>query len=288
MIKEIFNEKKLQRQLQRGIDNRLYSSKISVPNGMFCKCAKCGEIIYAEDCYEAYYSCPKCKYYFHIDARARISMLTDEDSFIEWDKDSKLADPLNFPDYKEKLMKNKQVTSLDEAVICGEARINGISVAIGVMASEFIMGSMGSIVGEKITRLVEKATDKKLPLLIVCASGGARMQEGIVSLMQMAKTSQAIKRHSDKGLLYISLLTDPTTGGVMASFSMLADIILAEKGALIGFAGPRVIEQTIGQKLPEGFQTAEFLLEHGFVDRVVSRKKQKNLIGMLLKCHANG
>jgi len=285
MIKELFTEKKLQKRFDNSMKRQLYTPE--VPNGLFRKCPKCNEIVYTDDCIDAYHSCPKCKYYFRIDARVRISMLTDEGSFCEWDNDIEINDPLEFPDYKEKLNKTKQATSLDEAVVCGEATINNNKVAIGVMASEFIMGSMGSIVGEKITRLTEKATEKKLPLVIVCASGGARMQEGIVSLMQMAKTSQAIKRHSDAGLLYISVLTDPTTGGVMASFSMLADIILAEKGALIGFAGPRVIEQTIGQKLPDGFQKAEFLLEHGFVDRVVSRKRLKPLISSLIKCHTN-
>jgi acetyl-CoA carboxylase carboxyl transferase subunit beta len=210
-------------------------------------------------------------------------MILDKGTFKEWNTDLSPSDPLNFPGYQDKVKHMKVVTNLDEAVITGEGKVDGTTVAIGVMASNFMMGSMGKNVGEKITRMIETATERRMPVIIFCCSGGARMQEGIVSLMQMAKTSQAIKKHDEAGLLYISVLTDPTTGGVMASFAMLADVILAEPGALIGFAGPRVIEQTIGQRLPEGFQKAEFLLEHGFVDKIVKRSKLRQVLSMLVK-----
>lgn len=215
-------------------------------------------------------------------------MVLDKNSFVEMDTDLPVSDPLGFPGYETKLAHMKEVTDLDEAVITGTGRINGEPVAIGVMASTFLMGSMGEVVGEKLTRLIEHATKEELPLVVFCCSGGARMQEGIVSLMQMAKTSAALKRHSDAGLIYISVLTDPTTGGVVASFAMLGDVILAEPGALIGFAGPRVIEQTIGQKLPEGFQRAEFLLEHGFVDKIVKRSRLKSVLTFLIQTSHTG
>ncbi|WFR58416.1 acetyl-CoA carboxylase, carboxyltransferase subunit beta [Anaerocolumna sp. AGMB13025] len=254
-----------------------------IPDGLFEKCEKCNEIIYTEDVVANYYICPNCGNYFRISPRTRISMILDKGSFTEWDTELEISDPLNFPGYKSKLELMKLVTNLDEAVITGEGKIDDTKVAIGVMASNFLMGSMGQVVGEKITRMIEKATTQKLPVIIFCCSGGARMQEGIISLMQMAKTSQALKKHDEAGLLYVSVLTDPTTGGVMASFAMLGDVILAEPGALIGFAGPRVIEQTIGQRLPEGFQRAEFLLEHGFIDKIVKRNKLKQTLSMLVK-----
>ena len=254
-----------------------------VPDGLFQKCDKCGEIIYTEDIITNYYICPNCNSYFRILPRIRLSIVLDKGSFKEWDTDLTVSDPLNFPGYLNKLEQMRTATGLDEAVITGEGKINGESVAIGVMASTFLMGSMGEVVGEKITRLIEGATKNRLPLILFCCSGGARMQEGIISLMQMAKTSAALIKHDEAGLLYISVLTDPTTGGVMASFAMLGDVILAEPGALIGFAGPRVIEQTIGQKLPEGFQRAEFLLEHGFVDKIVKRSRLKPILSFLIK-----
>lgn len=254
-----------------------------IPDGLFQKCEKCNEIIYTEDVVANYHVCPSCGNYFRISPRVRLSMVLDKGSFLEWDTNLPVSDPLNFPGYVDKLEHLKLVTGLDEAVITGEGKIDDTAVAIGVMASNFLMGSMGEIVGEKITRLIEKATEKRLPVVLFCCSGGARMQEGIISLMQMAKTAQAIKKHDEAGLLYVPVLTDPTTGGVMASFAMLGDVILAEPGALIGFAGPRVIEQTIGQKLPEGFQRAEFLLEHGFVDKIVKRSKMKQVLSMLIK-----
>lgn len=254
-----------------------------IPDGLFQKCVKCNEIVYAEDVVINYYICPHCGSYFRISPRERLSMVLDRGTFQEWNADLPICDPLEFPGYKLKLEHAREVTNLDEAVITGEGQINGRDVAIGVMSSNFMMGSMGSVVGEKITRMIEEATSRRLPLILFCCSGGARMQEGIVSLMQMAKTSQALKKHDEAGLLYISVLTDPTTGGVMASFAMLGDVIIAEPGALIGFAGPRVIEQTIGQKLPEGFQRAEFLLEHGFVDKIVKRNRLKQTLSFIVK-----
>lgn len=254
-----------------------------IPDGLFEKCDQCNEIVYTEDIVSNYYICPSCGSYFRISPRTRISMILDKGSFTEWDTELPVSDPLNFPGYQAKLELMKVVTNLDEAVITGEGKIDDTRVAIAVMASNFLMGSMGKVVGEKLTRMIEKATQERLPVIIFCCSGGARMQEGIVSLMQMAKTSQALKKHDEAGLLYVSVLTDPTTGGVMASFAMLGDVILAEPGALIGFAGPRVIEQTIGQRLPEGFQRAEFLLEHGFIDKIVKRNKLKQTLSMLVK-----
>jgi len=257
--------------------------KSQIPNGLFKKCPSCDQIVYAEDIISNYYSCPNCDNYFRIGAKTRINMVADKGSFKEWDNNLETKDPLSFPGYQKKLANFKSATHIDEAIITGECLIREQAVAIGVMESEFLMGSMGSIVGEKITRLIEKATELKLPVVIFCCSGGARMQEGIFSLMQMAKTSQALKRHSEEGNLYISILTDPTTGGVTASFAMLGDVILAEPGALIGFAGPRVIEQTIKQKLPKDFQTSEFLLEHGFIDRIVKRNQMRKTISFLIR-----
>ncbi|RGG67554.1 acetyl-CoA carboxylase carboxyltransferase subunit beta [Eubacterium sp. AF17-7] len=258
------------------------SSKSNVPDGMFMRCPKCKEIIYSEDLVSNKYVCPKCEHYFRINAKQRIEMVLDKGSFEEWHKDITTDNPLNFPNYIEKIEKTKKITGLDEAVITGKGKIKGKDVAIGVMSADFIMGSMGSVVGERITRLFEKATEEKLPVVMFCCSGGARMQEGTVSLMQMAKTSQAVKRHDEAGLLYVSVLTDPTTGGVTASFAMLGDVIIAEPGALIGFAGQRVIEQTIHQKLPEGFQRAEFLLKHGFIDKIVTRTRLKKTLEFLI------
>lgn len=235
---------------------------------------------------EGNYICPKCHGYFRVHARRRIEMVADEGTFEEWDQELVSCNPLHFKGYDEKLKSLQEKTGLKEAVITGKAEINSQSVAIGVCDGRFLMASMGEAVGEKITRAIERATEEKLPVILFACSGGARMQEGIVSLMQMAKTSAALKRHSDAGLLYISVLTDPTTGGVTASFAMLGDIILAEPNALIGFAGPRVIEQTIGQKLPKGFQRSEFLLEHGFIDRIVEREELKSVMGQILKMHS--
>ncbi len=229
------------------------------------------------------YVCYECESYFRVRTSHRIKMVADKESFTPWFEDMEFQNPLDFPGYDEKIKAAQEKTGLSEGVAVGEAKIYGESVVLGVCDARFLMGSMGHIVGEKIASAVEKATERRLPVILFCCSGGARMQEGIISLMQMAKTSAALKKHSDAGLLYIPVLTDPTTGGVTASFAMLGDIILAEPGALIGFAGPRVIEQTIGQKLPEGFQRAEFQLEHGFVDAIVERKDLKKTLYKILK-----
>lgn len=257
----------------------------SIPEGLWRKCNKCGQPIYVEDVKNNYYVCPKCGGYFRVHAYRRIEMLTDVGTFEEWNKEMPFSNPLDFPNYEKKVESAREKTNLNEAIVIGKAKIDGNPAVVGVCDARFIMSSMGHVVGEKITEAVERATKEKLPVILFACSGGARMQEGIVSLMQMAKTSAALKKHSDAGLLYVPVLTDPTTGGVTASFAMLGDIILAEPGALIGFAGPRVIEQTIGQKLPEGFQRAEFQLEHGFVDAIVERKNLKITLNRILKMH---
>ena len=257
----------------------------SVPEGLWVKCPKCGELLYKEDVVSHYYICPKCNGYFRIKAKTRIKMVADKGSFTEWCTGLANSNPLDYPEYEEKIAQVQVKTHLEEAVRIGEAKIDGQRVVLGVCDARFLMGSMGHVVGEKITQSFERATQERLPVILFCCSGGARMQEGIISLMQMAKTSAAIKRHSEAGLLYIPVLTDPTTGGVTASFAMLGDIILAEPGALIGFAGPRVIAQTIGQKLPEGFQRSEFLVEHGIIDGIVRRENLKQTLSNLVKLH---
>lgn len=262
--------------------------KPEVPEGLLRKCNKCGSAIIAEDVKNGYYICPECGGYFRVDAYRRIDMIADEGSFVEWDEELETKNPLQYKGYEEKIEMLQKRTGLKEAVVTGEAKIDGNAAVVAVCDGRFMMASMGEVVGEKITRAVERATKNRLPVIIFACSGGARMQEGIVSLMQMAKTSAALKRHSDAGLLYISVLTDPTTGGVTASFAMLGDIILAEPKALIGFAGPRVIEQTIRQKLPKGFQRSEFLLEHGFIDEIVERPKMKEELGKILRLHREG
>ena len=257
----------------------------NIPEGLWRKCNKCGQPIYVEDVVNNYYVCPKCSGYFRVHAYRRIEMIADEGSFEEWNQDMPVSNPLEFPGYEKKLQAAREKSRLNEAVVTGKCTVDGSPAVIGVCDARFIMSSMGHVVGEKITDAVERATKEQLPVVLFACSGGARMQEGIVSLMQMAKTSAALKRHHEAGQLFISVLTDPTTGGVTASFAMLGDIILAEPGALIGFAGPRVIEQTIGQKLPEGFQRSEFLLDHGFVDKIVERRDQKKVIGQILFMH---
>lgn len=257
----------------------------NVPQGLWKKCNKCGQPIYVEDVVNNNFICPRCSGYFRIHAYRRIEMVIDEGTFSEWDTELEFSNPLDFPGYEKKVEAAKEKTGLNEAIVTGKGCIFGQETAIGVCDARFLMSSMGQVVGEKITRMVERATKEQLPVIIFACSGGARMQEGIVSLMQMAKTSAALKKHHEAGQLFISVLTDPTTGGVTASFAMLGDIILAEPNALIGFAGPRVIEQTLGQKLPEGFQRAEFLLEHGFVDKIVERSEQKRVLADILKMH---
>ena len=259
----------------------------SAPEGLWLKCPKCGEVVYRDDVKAHGYVCPKCEGYFRIGTRTRIRMVADTGTFQEWFTDLETENPLEYPGYEEKIANLQEKTKLHEAVTVGKCMVNGLETVLGVCDARFLMGSMGYVVGEKITRAFERATEEKLPVVLFTSSGGARMQEGIVSLMQMAKTSAAIRKHSEAGLFYLPILTDPTTGGVTASFAMLGDVILAEPGALIGFAGPRVIAQTIGQKLPEGFQRAEFLVEKGIIDGVVERQELKETVWKLLKIHQN-
>ena len=253
--------------------------------GKWVKCENCKEILYKEELRQNYSVCPNCGKHFRLSSRRRIKQIADEGTFEEIGANILTKDPLQFEGYLKKVEILKEKTKIQEAVKCGICEIEGEKSVIAVMDGNFLMGSMGSAVGERITMAIETAIQEKLPLVIFSVSGGARMQEGIVSLMQMAKTSSAIAKLNDAGLLYISVLTDPTTGGVTASFASLGDVILAEPNALIGFAGPRVIEQTIKQKLPEGFQSAEFLLEHGFIDKIVERKDMKNTLYNIIKLH---
>ena len=257
----------------------------SAPEGLWLKCPKCGEVVYRDDVKAHGYVCPKCEGYFRIGTRTRVRMVADTGTFQEWFTDLETENPLEYPGYEEKIADLQEKTKLHEAVTVGKCMVNGLETVLGVCDARFLMGSMGYVVGEKITRAFERATEEKLPVVLFTSSGGARMQEGIVSLMQMAKTSAAIRKHSEAGLFYLPVLTDPTTGGVTASFAMLGDVILAEPGALIGFAGPRVIAQTIGQKLPEGFQRAEFLVEKGIIDGVVERQELKETVWKLLNIH---
>ena len=249
------------------------------------KCPKCGKMVDKDQVVKKKYVCYECGAYFRVKTKNRIRMVADYKTFEPWFEDMEVSNPLNYEGYEDKLAAAREKTGLNEAVTVGRCKVFGEDIVLGVCDSRFMMASMGHVVGEKITRAIERATELRLPVFMFCCSGGARMQEGIVSLMQMAKTSAAIKKHGDAGLLYCSILTDPTTGGVTASFAMLGDVIMAEPGALIGFAGPRVIKQTIGQELPEGFQTAEFLVEHGFVDGIVKRENLKKTIHFLIKSH---
>lgn len=253
--------------------------------GKWIKCDNCKQILYKEEVHNNFSVCPNCGKHFRISSRRRIKQIADEGTFEEIGAEVETQDPLNFDGYLKKIETLREKTKINEAVKCGTCEINGEKAVLAVMDSNFMMGSMGSCVGERITLAIEKSIELKLPLVIFCVSGGARMQEGIISLMQMAKTSAALAKHNKAGLLYISILTDPTTGGVTASFASLGDVILAEPNALIGFAGPRVIEQTINQKLPEGFQRSEFLLEHGFVDKIVERKDMKETLYKIIKLH---
>jgi acetyl-CoA carboxylase carboxyl transferase subunit beta len=257
--------------------------KPNIPSGMWEKCDKCNSMIYAEDLENSKFVCTTCGHHFRINAKQRISVFFDKHTFKEFWKDLKTTNPLEFKGYEEKLRSGK--TDSTEAVVTGVGQLNGIDVACAIMDSFFMMGSMGTVVGEKITRLVEYATENKLPVVIFTASGGARMQEGIFSLMQMAKVSAALAKHDEAGLLYITVLTDPTTGGVTASFAMEGDIILSEPDALVGFAGRRVIENTIKERLPDDFQKAEFLLQKGFVDAIVERKSMRACIYKILILH---
>ena len=263
-------------------------SNVDIPVGKWIKCDSCKEILYKDSLRENLHICPNCGHYFRMHIGRRLELMIDEGTYTRFDLSLDTTNPLELEDYPKKLKSLREKTGLEEAVSCGIGNINGEKVVICVMDSGFLMGSMGVVVGEKITYAIEQAIEKRLPLIIFSVSGGARMQEGIMSLMQMAKTTAALTKLDKEGLLYISVLTDPTYGGVTASFASLGDIILAEPKAMIGFAGPRVIEQTIGEELPEGFQTAEFLLEHGFIDKIVERKDLKETIYQLLKLHKGG
>ncbi len=261
---------------------------IDIPVGKWVKCDGCKEILYKETVKDNLNVCPNCGHYFRVHIGRRIEQVLDEGTYKRFDLNIDTTNPLGLEDYPKKLSKLRDMTGLEEAVACGTGKINGEETVICIMDSAFLMGSMGVVVGEKITYAIEQAAKLKLPLIIFTVSGGARMQEGIFSLMQMAKTTAALTKLSEAGQLYISVLTDPTYGGVTASFASLGDVILAEPHAMIGFAGQRVIEQTIGEKLPEGFQTAEFLLEHGFVDKIVERKDLKDTLSKLIKFHKGG
>jgi len=274
--------------LKKEIDSSLRpeGKRVRVPRGLWVKCEFCGEIIYKKEMEKNLDVCPKCNHHFRIGSQKRLAMIFDEGSFVEFDAGLEPVDALDFKDmkrYKERLKSSQKTLLCKDALVCGEGRINGQRVMAAIFEFEFMGGSMGSVVGEKIARLIEKGVDNCCGIVIFSSSGGARMQEGIFSLMQMAKTCAALGRLRKAGLPYISVLLDPTMGGVTASFAMLGDIIIAEPKALIGFAGPRVIEQTIRQKLPEGFQRAEYLLEHGVIDMIVERKDMKDTLGKLLK-----
>ena len=275
------------------IENRERTKKVdkrkkaepSIPDGMWIKCNTCKAIIYKKEVTE-YKLCPNCDAHFRMNPAERIAITCDEGSFEEFDQNMHPKNPMNYPEYDQVIKKAQDKSGIKEAVVTGRCTIHGQKTVLAIMDSHFMMGSMGSVVGEKITRAVEYASKHRLPIIIFTTSGGARMQEGIISLMQMAKVSEALGRHDAAGLLYVTVLTDPTTGGVTASFAMLGDIILSEPKALIGFAGQRVIKGTIHQDLPEGFQRAEFQLEHGFVDRIVHREKLRNELGKILRLHS--
>lgn len=258
---------------------------VDVPIGKWVKCDECKEIIYKEVLQNNLNICPHCGHYFRVHINRRLEQIIDDGTYQKFDLNIDTNNPLGMEEYEKKIKSLREKTGLEEAVSCGIGKINGEETVICVMDSGFLMGSMGVVVGEKITYSIEQAIERRLPLIIFSVSGGARMQEGIMSLMQMAKTTAAITKLDEAGLLYISVLTDPTYGGVTASFASLGDIVLAEPKAMIGFAGPRVIEQTIGEALPEGFQTSEFLLEHGFIDKIVERKDLKNTLSKLIQLH---
>ncbi|CEI72860.1 MULTISPECIES: acetyl-CoA carboxylase, carboxyltransferase subunit beta [Romboutsia] len=282
MIKKFLPSKET-KYITVSLDNKF--KKNSVDDKFWIYCEGCNDHVFKKDIEDNLNICPKCETHYSIKARDRISLISDNGTFKEFMFKIDIQDPLEFPNYLNKLNNYKEKTKEDEAVICGTCSVNGIKIVLCVMNPDFMMGSMGSIVGDKITYSIEYAASNDLHIIICTASGGARMQEGMVSLMQMAKTSQAISKLEEKGLLYISLLTHPTTGGVSASFAMLGDIILSEPNTLIGFAGKRVIEQTINQRLPNNFQTSEFLLEHGFIDKIVNRKYLKDTLYTILSLH---
>lgn len=287
MLNKFFKRTKYITVSQKSLRDASEDSEVKpyIPNGMWVKCSKCKRVLYKSDVDRNNKVCQYCGHHFRMSAKERIKLIMDADSFEEFDVNMESANPIGFDGYEKKLKNMIEKSGIKEAVITGMGTIGKMKAVACFMDSNFMMGSMGSVVGEKITRAVEKAIELKLPLIIFTTSGGARMQEGIFSLMQMAKISAALNRLRNEGLLYVTVLTDPTTGGVTASFAMLGDIILAEPDALVGFAGKRVIEQTIRQKLPEGFQSAEFLLEHGFIDSIVSRNDLKSTLKKILVIH---
>ncbi|WP_242942331.1 acetyl-CoA carboxylase, carboxyltransferase subunit beta [Hathewaya proteolytica] len=285
-FKDPFKRRKAELVYQAKLLNKSKTiEKKEIEGALFENCPHCGKTFSEISLLDSMYVCPECDYHFKISANYRISLVLDEGTFREINEDIVGSNPLEFPDYDEKIRKLQEKTGLKEGVVTGVGKISGEAVVVAVLDSRFMMGSMGTAVGEKITLAIEYSTKHMLPIIIFCASGGARMQEGIFSLVQMSKTSAALEKHKKAGLLYISVLTNPTTGGVTASFGSLGDIIIAEPKALIGFAGPRVIEQTLKQKLPEGFQSAEYLKEHGFIDNIVPRNKIKHVLSLLLKLH---
>lgn len=285
-MEELFKKRKEQLDLFKAFRKKeTVTKKSEAPEGLYQQCPGCGVSLPSKELKANLYICPKCGSYLRMYAYTRLELIADGGEYKELFRGMKTKNPLKFPGYVKKVTALKQATGLDEAVVCATLSIGGNKAVVCVMDSRFLMGSMGSVVGEKVTKSIEYATKKRLPLVIFTASGGARMQEGIVSLMQMAKTSAALAKHSEGGQLFISYLTHPTTGGVTASFAMLGDVILAEPKALIGFAGPRVIAQTIGQELPEGFQRSEFLIEKGFVDEIVPRETMAEQLGLLLRLH---
>ena len=283
MLEDLFKTVKSRFEADSAADRK--SSKVAIPQDLMFKCPRCGNVMFMDDFLGASKVCSNCNYHARLTARERLKITIDKDSLVEYDATMTSKNPIDFEDYEEKVESLQEKTGLKDAIITGECTIKTKPCVIGVMDSHFMMASMGSVVGEKIARAFERATEKCLPVILFTASGGARMQEGILSLMQMAKTSAAVKKHSDAGLLYITVLTDPTTGGVTASFASLGDIIIAEPKVLIGFAGRRVIEGTIRQRLPDDFQSAEFLLQHGFVDMIVERKNMRRTLSKLLRLH---
>lgn len=276
MVKDRFNDEK---------EEQSQAKAPEIPKDLLFKCPRCQSVFYMDEFEKRKKTCPTCNYHARLSAKERLDITADKDSFKPFDENMTSLNPISFPDYEKKIKGMQEATGLNDAVVTGECTIRGYHAVIGIMDSNFMMASMGSVVGEKITRAFEYATEHKLPVILFTASGGARMQEGIISLMQMAKTSGAVKRHSDAGGLYITVLTDPTTGGVTASFASLGDIILAEPKVLVGFAGRRVIQDTIKQKLPDDFQTAEFLLESGFVDAIADRRSMRKTLSNILRLH---
>ncbi|WP_067624098.1 acetyl-CoA carboxylase, carboxyltransferase subunit beta [Alicyclobacillus acidiphilus] len=288
MLKDLFNRRRQYATLGSTSEAARTNEVVErdVPKGLVQKCDACGNLLMAKELQKHLHTCPECNYHFRIDARTRVDLTLDEGSFVEFDANISSSNPLGFPGYEEKLAKAQAATGLVEGCVTGKGTIDGLPVVIGVMDPGFIMGSMGSAVGEKLTRAMEYACEVNEPLVLFAASGGARMQEAIISLMQMAKTSVALRKMHDHGTLFVSVITHPTTGGVSASFASLGDIIVAEPGAMFGFAGRRVVEQTIRQTLPDDFQTAEFNLKHGMIDKVVHRKQMRDALGVILRIHA--